>query len=137
MDIDAVFQGLANQANTINDLRCHAFMPNAISPPTFYCVELEIDYDMSFGRGHDDFNPITCRVLTSLASDRSGQKLLKDFMKGSGPKSIKAAIEADKTLGGACESLQVIRVRGMGQYEHGTDTYYGADWLVRVIGRGD
>ncbi|MFD9706209.1 hypothetical protein [Lentzea sp. NPDC059081] len=137
MDVAAVFQGLADRADTIEGLRTHAYMPDLISPPTFYCVELEISYDLSFGRGRDDFNPVICRLLVSRANDRSGQKALQEYMKGSGPKSVKAAIEADKTLGGACESLQVMSVRGMGQYEHGTDTYYGADWLVRVIGRGD
>lgn len=137
MDVTAVFQGLADAADTIDGLRCHAFMPDSISPPTFYVVELEIAFDATFQRGMDDFNPITCRLLTSRATDRTGQKQLEQFMKGTGPLSVKAAIEADRTLGGACDSLQVTGVRGMGQYEHGTETYYGADFLVRVIGRGN
>ncbi|GLZ36215.1 hypothetical protein Lesp02_84020 [Lentzea sp. NBRC 105346] len=137
MDVVAVFEGLAEAASSIEGLRCSAFMPDSISPPVFYPVELEIDFDLSYGRGHDDFNPVVCRVLVPRSDDRSGQKLLQQYMKGAGPLSVKRALEADRTLGGACSSLHVAKVRGMGQYEHGVYDYIGADWLVRVIGRGD
>lgn len=137
MDITAVFEGLAAAAATVKGLRCHAFMPDAIVPPTFYIVEAEIQYDQAFARGMDDYNPITCRVLSSRATDRGGQQKLQAYMKGAGPLSVKAALEADRTLGGVCDSLHVTGVRGFGQYEHGGTDYVGADWMVRVIGRGD
>lgn len=137
MDVTAVFQGLSDAADEIEGLRCFPFMPDSITPPTFYVLELEIAFDQTFQRGVDDFNPITCRLLASRATDKYGQKQLEQYMKGSGALSIKAAIEADRTLGGACDSLQVTGVRGMGQYEHAGITYYGADFLVRVIGRGN
>lgn len=137
MDITAVFEGLAAAAGAIDGLRSFGYLPDAIAPPTFYVVEAEIQFDQAFARGMDDINPVTCRLLASRATDRGGQRQLQAYMAGSGPRSVKAALEADRTLGGVCEAVHVTGVRGMGQYEHGGVAYVGADFMVRVIGRGD
>jgi hypothetical protein len=52
--------------------------------------------------------------------------------------SVKAAIEADKTLGGAVNQAQVTQVSGYRKF--GVDTspvkYLGAEWTVVAIGTG-
>lgn len=136
MDLTAVFEGLAAAADQIDGLRCHAFTPDSIVPPTFFVVDAEIQFDLTFSRGMDDINPITCRLLVSRASDRAGHKALQSYMAGAGPMSVKAALEDDPTLGGACDSLHVMRVTGMGLYQHANTEYIGADFSVRVIGSG-
>ncbi|WP_307869004.1 hypothetical protein [Umezawaea beigongshangensis] len=136
MDVTAVFQGLAEAVDTIPGLNCHPFLPDSISPPTFAPVDLEIAYNTTFGN-RVEFNPVRCRLLLSRADDKSGQRKLQQYLAASGPKSVKAAIEADRTLGGTCDSLHVMTVTGYGWYEHAGTQYLGAQWDVRVIGKGD
>lgn len=135
MDIKAVRQGLATNADSIAGLICLPYMPDAITPPMFFVAEYEIDFDRSFGRGLDEAT-FTCRALITHATDKQGQAKLDEYLAGSGAKSLKAALQTDRTLGGACDDSHVTRVYGYGLYEHGTSQYYGAQLSVHVIGSG-
>ena len=42
-----------------------------------------------------------------------------------------------QTLGGLCDDLFVPRIQGHRMYTVGTNKYYGAEWVVRVIGSAD
>lgn len=128
--------GLATRAKTIAGLQAFGYVPDLIPPPSFFTADVEIEYDSTFGRGMDTVY-VTCRLLVSHADDRSGQRQLDGYLKGAGPKSVKAALEGERTLGGACDDLRVIRVSGYGLYEHGNERFYGAEWRVLVIGEGD
>ncbi|MFA7117115.1 MAG: hypothetical protein WC140_07815 [Bacteroidales bacterium] len=134
MDMTAVFQGLADNAATTG-LRCFAEVPDAISPPAFLVVDAEILFNQSFG-GMEELNPVTCRLLVSAATDKQGQQKVKDYLKGSGPLSVKAALEADRTLGGACDDCHVMRASGPAMYEHAGQHYWGCELAVHVIGSG-
>jgi hypothetical protein len=135
MDVDQVFAGLATAAETIADLNAEAYCPDAISPPAIFPAEVEITYDKTFKRGFDAFQ-VTLRLLVSHADDRAGQKQLKDYLAGSGALSVKQALEADQSLGGACDGLRVQAARGYGLYEHNGQQFYGAELTVYVIGKG-
>lgn len=135
MDVDAVFAGLATAAETIAELNAFPYAPDAISPPAFFPVEVEINYDKTFVRGYDGFQ-VTTRLLVSHSDDRAGQKQLKDYLAGSGTKSLKQALQADQSLGGACDALRVQTARGYGLYEHAGKEYYGAELTIYVVGKG-
>jgi hypothetical protein len=137
VDVAAVFTGLANKAATITGLRCFDFTPDSIPEPCFYVHDVDIDYDVAFSGGMDQFI-VKCRLLVSHADDRAGQKSLKDYLRAAGPKSVKAALEASpRTLGGACDDLNVQSASGYGLYEHAGTHYYGAEFTVLVIGPGN
>lgn len=131
MDIEAVRQGLAANADAIADLNCHGFVPDSITEPCFFPAEVDIEYDKSFG-GMDELM-ITCRVLVGRSDDESSQALLNGYL-SRGAQSIKKAIEAEPTLGGACDDLRVMRVQGYRYYQHANITYVGAELIVQVIG---
>jgi hypothetical protein len=136
VDVNAVFEGLRDNAATIAELRCFEYVPDSIAPPTFFPVEIEIDFDKTYGRGMDDFT-VRCHILVSHGSDRSGQRLLKGYLAGSGPLSLKAALQSDRTLGGACDDLRLRRINGYRIYEHQGKNFYGAELDVHIIGEGD
>jgi hypothetical protein len=136
MDPNAVFLGLKNNADAITGLQCFDFAPDSVPVPCFFPMDLHIDFDKAFAGGMDDWI-VTCRLLVSLADDRAGQKALKQYLTRTGATSIKQAIEAEKTLGGACDAVHVMRATGYGRYEHADTHYYGAEFAVRVIGPGD
>lgn len=135
MDVEAVFAGLRNAAGAITGLNVFEFAPDSITPPVFFPHEVEIDFDQTFGRGMDAYT-VTARLLVAKSDDRAGQKTLKGYLVGSGPLSLKQALQADRTLGGACDALQVKSVRGYGVYEHNSQHFYGAEFSIYVIGPG-
>lgn len=136
MDITAVRLGLAEAANAIEDLNCYGFTPGQAPEPCFYVGRVEIDWDSAMGRGMDDLT-VYCRVFTGRADDEAGQASLNAYLKGSGPTSLKAALQADRTLGGACLTMRVQRVDGYRMFEHAGTEYFGAELTIAVHGRGD
>lgn len=129
MDIELIHQRLADAADTIPGLRCHPSLPGSINPPTFAPVEFEMEYHQTFGGLA--VLMFTCGVY-STDSDQ-GRKILLSFLAPSGAKSIPAALEADKTLGGACSALVVQRHRGAYRlYTVGDNDYIGAMIDVKV-----
>lgn len=76
---------------------------------------------------------ITVQAFVGAGSDKTAQILLDELLATSGTSSIKAAIEADKTLGGAAEDLIVRRCISYQEYQRTDGTLaLGAEWLVEV-----
>lgn len=136
MDITAVRHALATAADVIEGLLCYDHAPSSVEVPGFYVGRVEIDWDSAMGRGMDSL-VIYCRVLTSRADDRAGQDSLNAYLKGSGSTSLKAALQADRTLGGACSTMRVRSVDGYRMFEHAGTEYFGAELAIDVHGRGD
>lgn len=142
MDIGGVKVALADTVRAeIPSLTCFGYVPDSIPEPCFFVGEAEIEFDKTFGRGLDEVT-LTCRLLVSRADDRSGQAALDRYLSGSGPRSIKRAIETARgapgeyALGGLAHDLHLTRVQAYRMYAVGENTYYGAELMVRVIGEG-
>ncbi|GIJ51321.1 hypothetical protein Val02_82070 [Virgisporangium aliadipatigenens] len=140
MEISAVRKGLAAVvAAAIPELNCFGYVPNSIPEPAFVAGEVEVDFNKAMNRGLDQVS-VRCRVLVSRAEDEAGQALLDAYLSGSGPESIRAAIEGtpgvSQTLGGVCDDLVVERIRGYRMYTVAGTEFYGAEFLVTVIGKG-
>jgi hypothetical protein len=76
----------------------------------------------------------TGRLYVCRSDDRSGHERLDRYMSESGLLSVKAAIETDTTLGGACKALIVERMHAYGLYAVSSVDYFGAHFDVRVWG---
>lgn len=135
MDLVDVRQALAVAAAVVPGLTATPHAPDAFEVPHFYPGESEINFDETFGGGVDEI-VVTCYVVTSAGDDKDGQALLDKYL-GRGDLSIKKALEVDRTLGGVAMDLRVRRVQGYRKYGTGTDTFYGAQIVVYVIGQAD
>lgn len=133
--VTALREGIAAQLGDISGLRMKAFAPDSVNPPAVAVELTSLGFDSTFARGFDEFN-FTVRVYASRASDKAGQNKIDSYLAGSGPGSVKAAIEADKTLGGVAETLRVTGVDNYGIYDVGGTGYYGAEFSVIVWARG-
>jgi hypothetical protein len=149
VDYDLVANALAAAARTCTypapdgsslPLNAHGFAREAIDPPTFEVGEVEIGGDATFE--DDDGSALetptfTCRIYASRASAAEiAHPLLRGFLARRGPSSVKAAIEADRTLGGLVDALIVGKRFGYGVYEVAGKDYYGARFEINVWGRG-
>lgn len=147
MQISEIREAIATAARAvvlpagIPKLTCTGYVPDAVTAPHFFCGEVSVEFDKAMGRALDELE-ITCRVLVGTADDKAAQRVLDAVLSGSGPASLKAAIEAARgapgvhALGGLAHDLQVVRVQGYRWYEHQDAKYVGAELIIKVIGEG-
>lgn len=133
-DVVALRNALASNLNTIPGLRVTAYEPDAVNVPAGFIDGPEtIDFDEAMARGADR---ILFRVIVMVAkvSDRAASQKLDAYLAGSGASSVKAALEASKTLGGNAHTLRVVRAYDIGPYERsGSVSYHGATFDVEVF----
>lgn len=147
MDMSAVREAIADAARTVTlpeglaQLTATGYVPDAVTVPCFFPADYTIDYDRAMNRGLDKVE-LTCQVLVGIADDRAAQRLLDGLLSGSGPASLKQAIEAARgapgqpALGGAADDLHVTRLQGYRWYEHQGTTYLGGQLTINIIGEG-
>lgn len=102
----AVLDGLGARLATISGLRVKDYLADAVAPPTAVVAIEAIAYDATMARGLDG-GTFLVHVLVAKASDRAARDNLDGYLASSGAKSVKAAIEADPTLGAAAQSTRV------------------------------
>lgn len=133
LDVNAVMDALGVALDTIDDLRVFDYPADTLDPPAAVVgLPTEIAYDYSKARGSDRATfPVFVAVGGAFSQD--SRDLLGPYLKGSGAKSIKAVLEADRTLGGACATLGVAVARsdGSGITVNGV-RYTGAIFEVEV-----
>lgn len=105
-----VREGIANALNAIVNLRIFDHVPDSLSPPAAVVEPIEVDFDESMRRG-TDFYRVFILIIVGRMADRSSQDRLDAYVAGSGASSVKAALETDRTLDGACATLQVTSAR--------------------------
>lgn len=133
MNVGAVMDGLAARLATIANLRVFEYPPDAVTPPAgIVGYPAPFNFDATMGRGTDR-GRFPVHVVVGRASDRAARDALVPFMAGAGAASVKAAIEADGTLGGAADSARVLEVAGV-DLEVGGVRYVSATFTVDVIG---
>ena len=106
MNPTAVRQGLSTALDTITGLRCFDYVPDSLAPPAAVIEPLEITFGVAMANGLDYYKGFVL-IIVGRMSDRSSQDRLDAYLASSGASSVVAAIEADRTLGGACSTLQV------------------------------
>lgn len=112
------------------------YTPNTVNVPHFYPMEATLGYHgpLNTFNGQPVFE-IACMLLTAeQANDVGGQQLLDAYLAHPSATSVKAALEADQTLGGICRSVFVHDIDGYRLYTVGVAAYYGARFHVQILG---
>jgi hypothetical protein len=130
--LKTILEALAAALETIAGLRVFSYMPDSLAPPAAI-VQLpeSIDYDLTFGRGADTYN-LRVLLLVGKVSDRASTANLAQYLNAAGATSIKAAVEADPTLGGLVDDANLKRASGIGTYTVAGTEYVGALLDVEV-----
>ena len=127
-----VRDGLKTRLQTISGLRCYDLIPDQINPPTAIVGQLDFTFDIDNARGLDLAN-VDVIVIVQRFSERAGQNRLDAYLAGSGAGSIKAAIEGDKTLNGACQTLRVTSAES-GSYESNGQIFLSYRYRITIYG---
>lgn len=131
-----IMDAIEARLSTISGLRTSPIDPDQVNPPFAVVGVPPIpEYRTTFGRGRFSIEP-TVTVGTSRAIDRVGQRALAEYAEVSGAKSIAAAIEGDRTLGGIVEECFVISFEPISTLDVGVFGYYGGIFQLRVVAPG-
>lgn len=126
-------EALAGSLASLPGVQENAYVLGNPTPPA---VEVEpglIEYDLAMHRGLDKWRFVV-RLFIATTTDIGVQKRLDEFMDPTGASSVKALLEADRTLGGACDFVQVLSCSGYRTYAAGRSgsISLGAEWTVQV-----
>jgi hypothetical protein len=123
--------GIATTLANITGLRTSAFVPDTISPPIAIVEPNSIKFDISMGRGLDEFG-FKVTVIVGRATDRTAQANIDAFCSSSGSSSIKQVLESNRTLGGKCNDLRVTGLNSYGSIQIADTPYLAAEFAVIV-----
>lgn len=97
-------QGAADLLDAVDGLRGYSTIPGQFSPPAAI-VGMPTRQPMeTFQRGTDRWD-LTVYVVVARQADAQSEKTIEAFLNPAGSSSVRAAIYADKTLGGAVNDI--------------------------------
>ena len=130
MAIAEIRAGLAANIATISGLRVAAEIPDNPSPPIAVISLNNITYDLDFNRGMTVYN-FTVTLIVGRVAERDAQRKL-DAYAGNGERSIKTAVQSDRTLGGAAFDCRLSEMSTLGGVTINEVTYVAADFAIQV-----
>jgi hypothetical protein len=104
--IAAIRAGLAARAATISGLRTYAYMAPKPEPPALCVLPTRGDYDRTMNSDDTDYQ-FDLWVYVSPSDLPRAQEAIDEYLAPSGAKSVRAAINADQTLGGVVDGCRV------------------------------
>lgn len=112
--LSSIIEGLETRLLTIEGLSVSRYSPAEVTPPHVAIgVPAVSEYRSTMGRGYWTPAP-TLTLFTSAADHSYGQLLMAAMAEPSGANSIVAAIEGDRTLGGAVADCVVVSFEPQG-----------------------
>lgn len=134
MSVATIRAGLVTRLATISGLRVPAQIPDNPNPPVALVRPERIAFNQSFSvaSGTQDYEFVVL-IIVGRVSERTAQALLDEYADPHSSKSVKTAIEADRTLSGAALDCRVTEMRGYQVMPIGEATFLGAEFLVTVI----
>ena len=131
MNITDIRQGIEDNLETVAGLRAYSEIPDNPQVPCAVVVLNSVNYDQSFQRGLSelDFN-IT--VIVGRFSVQQAQEHMNDYA-GNGAKSIKTAVQSDRTLGGSAADAVLSSMNGISALDlNDGNNYLGMEFSVTV-----
>lgn len=122
--------GLTTALRTIGGLRVYDFPSDRVETPAAVLSLPETPYDVTLGGRSDEWT-FPLWVLVAKADDRAAYGEMVDYLEATGAKSIRAIVEADTTLGGACDTVSVLSARPLFATVAGTE-FLAIEFTVEV-----
>lgn len=105
MNVEAVMDEEAAALRTVGGLQIHAYDEEKITPPAVILSLPTIKYDLTYGRGMDEYTQRATLFVSAIGGARTRRAALAPYMNGSGKFSIKQALERHQYT--ACDLVVV------------------------------
>jgi hypothetical protein len=127
-----VKDGLKVRIETIPGLRAFDYQPDQVNPPFAFPTLDEIRYHQTGMGSGGVVMDFTITIVVGRASERTAQDELDKYTAFSGTQSIRAALEADRTLGGVADDLIVNSSGNFTNLDANDTIYLTMDFNVTV-----
>jgi hypothetical protein len=122
---------LATNLGTIAGLRTYADIPDNPMMPAAVVQLQSVSYDQAFQRGLTEYNFVVTVIFGRVATTQA-QQSMDGLIDDTGTRSIKTAIESDKTLDDNAFDVRVSEMTNITSITIGDITYLSADFAVIV-----
>ena len=135
-EISEAKDGLKARLESISGLRAIGFEPDGWRDFPVAIIRLDgRSGAVEAGGARTIEGEFVVRVMAANARKRDAHDLLDGYMARSGAASVEAALDGDRTLGGAVEDARLVRVENAGTAGLGGGRYAAADFRVRFVKR--
>ena len=132
MALSAIRTAMGDALDAVPNLRVRELIPSLVVPPMAVVQPQQIEYDLNAQNGLHRYL-FTVTVFVVKADDRAAQLRVDPFVAPTGTGSIKGALEADRTLGGVVNTLQVTNVNNYSSADANDVVYLAVDFEVEVF----
>ena len=132
--ISQINTALADALSAIDGLQGYDYEPDSIYPPIAFPSITNIDYHRAMGGGLIIYD-ITIRVIVGRVNERVAQDALDRYASYNGTESVRAAIEADLTLGGLVDTLILRNSASVASTAIGEQDFLSLDFQIQVYAR--
>jgi hypothetical protein len=122
---------LATNLGTISGIRTYADIPDNPMMPAAVVGLQSVDYNQAMARGLTEYNFVVTVIFGRVATSQA-QRSMDQLIDDQGGRSIKTAIESDKTLDGNAFDVRVSEMTNIQSVTIGDITYLTADFAVIV-----
>ncbi len=132
-DLATVREALRVALTTVGtDVQVSGYLLGQPTPPTLQVLPGEQTYDRAMHRGLD-IRTFTIQGFVAYNEGETSQRLLDELMAPTGIRSVKTALETDKTLGGVVSSLHVTSDSGYSMQLHPSGVWMLlCEWTAEV-----
>jgi hypothetical protein len=123
--------GLRNALTAVPGLRVADHFPESINPPMAMIMLQQVTFHRAFGGGLSQWEFVISCVAGRMG-DRAAQLQLDAWLAFNDYQSIRKAIEADLTLGGASKTLVTSDAVGIKPLTVGDAVYLNVEFTVTV-----
>jgi len=130
-ELSQIRDAMGEALTAVPNLRVRPNIPSLVTPPMAVVFPQTIEYDLNAARGVNRYT-FTVSVFVVKADDRAAQLRVDPFVSPTGTASVKAALEADRTLGGVVDTLRVTNVSNYSSTDANDVLYLAVDFEVEV-----
>jgi len=129
--LSQIRRGLAQQIALVPGLRVSEQLPEQINPPVAIITRASVDYQKAMAGGLTEWG-MEVRLISGRMAEQSAQRQIDAWLSWDGEQSLRRAIEADPTLGGAAETCVVTRCDALSSMQIGDADYLTVTLFLTV-----
>ena len=131
MTISSMRTALAANLATISGIRTYADIPDNPMMPAAVVQLQSVSYDQAFNKGLTEYQYVISAIFGRISTVESQRNL--DALISTGDRSLKSAVESDRTLAGEAFDVRVSEMTNLTSVTIGDITYLSADFAVTVF----
>lgn len=130
-NLSDIRRGLVGQLALVRGLRVSEHVPEQVNPPAAIITRAEVDYTQNMSGGLTEWS-MQIQLIAGRMSDQQSQRQIDAWLSWDGDQSVRQALEADRTLGGNCQTSRVASADALSSVQVGDSEYIGVTVAVTV-----